>query len=190
MEIFDSIIIGAGQAGLAMSAGLRMRGIRHVVLERGRVAQRWRTERWDSFRLLSPNWQTRLPGHHYRDGDPDGFMTGRQVVALLERYAAPAPVRTGVNVSRVTRADRGYQVVTSEGELWCRNVVVATGDLDRLLLVDGSNKNAVPDRRIAVRPGRAVRPERGPRRRDGGSGRASAGPGWGPAAWPVDRLCR
>ena len=143
MEIFDSIIIGAGQAGLAMSAGLRMRGIRHVVLERGRVAQRWRTERWDSFRLLSPNWQMRLPGHHSRDGDPDGFMTGRQVVALLERYAAPAPVRTGVNVSRVTRADRGskwsplkvscgLQVVTSEGELWCRNVVVATGDLDRL----------------------------------------------------------
>jgi len=131
MEIFDSIIIGAGQAGLAMSAGLRMRGIRHVVLERGRVAQRWRTERWDSFRLLSPNWQTRLPGHHYRDGDPDGFMTGRQVIALLERYAASAPVRTGVNVSGVTCADRGYQVVTTAGDLWCRNVVVATGDLDR-----------------------------------------------------------
>ena len=132
MEIFDSIIIGAGQAGLAMSA--RPANARDQARRAGTraVAERRRTERRDSFRLLSPNWQTRLPGHHSRDGDPDGFMTGRQVVALLERYAAPAPVRTGVNVSRVTRADRGYQVVTSEGELWCRNVVVATGDLDRL----------------------------------------------------------
>ena len=143
MEIFDSIIIGAGQAGLAMSA--RPANARDQARRAGTraVAERRRTERRDSFRLLSPNWQMRLPGHHSRDGDPDGFMTGRQVVALLERYAAPAPVRTGVNVSRVTRADRGskwsplkvscgLQVVTSEGELWCRNVVVATGDLDRL----------------------------------------------------------
>ena len=131
MEIFDSIIIGAGQAGLAMSASLRLRGIRHVVLERGRVAERWRSERWDSFRLLSPNWQTRLPGHHYRGSDPDGFMTGPEVVALMERYAAGAPVRTGIVVSRVSRADGGYRVVTSDGDLWCRNVIVATGDLDR-----------------------------------------------------------
>ena len=63
-HIVDCIVIGAGQAGLAMSASLRMRGISHVVLERGRVAERWRSERWDSFTLLSPNWQTRLPGHH------------------------------------------------------------------------------------------------------------------------------
>ena len=95
MEYVDSLIIGAGQAGLAMSACLRMRGIEHVVLERGRIGERWRSERWDSFTLLSPNWQTRLPGHHYRGGDPDGFMTGPEVVDLLERYAAAAPVRTG-----------------------------------------------------------------------------------------------
>src|SRR6478735_759001 len=115
MEIFDSIVIGAGQAGLAMSASLRMRGIRHVVLERGRVAERWRSERWDSFRLLSPNWQTRLPGHHYRGSDPDGFMTGPELVAMFETYAAGAPVRTGVAVSAVQAAAGGYRVSTSEG---------------------------------------------------------------------------
>jgi len=131
MEIFDSIVIGAGQAGLAMSACLRLRGIRHVVLERGRVAERWRSERWDSFRLLSPNWQTRLPGHHYRGPDPDGFMTGSEVVELLERYATTAPVRTGVPVASVASEDGGYRVTTSAGVMWCRNVVVATGDLDR-----------------------------------------------------------
>ena len=131
MEIFDSIVIGAGQAGLAMSACLRLRGIRHVVLERGRVAERWRSERWDSFRLLSPNWQTRLPGHHYRGTDPDGFMTASEVVELLEKYAATAPVRTGVTVSSVTAQDGGYRVASSAGVLWCRNVIVATGDLDR-----------------------------------------------------------
>jgi hypothetical protein len=92
MEIFDSIIIGAGQAGLAMSASLRLRGIRHVVLERG-VAERWRSERWDSFRPLSPNWQTRLPCHHYRGNDPDGFMTGARGRcphgAICRRRAGP-----------------------------------------------------------------------------------------------------
>jgi putative flavoprotein involved in K+ transport len=130
MEIVDSIVIGAGQAGLAMSASLRMRGIGHVVLERGRVAERWRSERWDSFRLLSPNWQTRLPGHHYRGVDPDGFMTGPQLVAMFETYAAEAPVRTGVAVSAVRAAEGGYRVSTSAGELRSGEIIVATGDLD------------------------------------------------------------
>ena len=69
-----TIIIGAGQAGLAMSRCLRDRGLPHLVLERGQVAQRWRSERWHSFTLLSPNWQTRLPGHRYAGSEPDGFM--------------------------------------------------------------------------------------------------------------------
>ena len=76
MDIVDCIVVGAGQAGLAMSACLRMRGIDHVVLERGGIAHQWDTERWDSCTLLSPNWQTRLPGHHYRGSDPDGFVSG------------------------------------------------------------------------------------------------------------------
>jgi len=131
MEYVGSIVIGAGQAGLAMSACLRMRGIDHVVLERGRIGERWRSERWDSFTLLSPNWQTRLPGHHYRGGDPDGFMTGPQVVDLLERYAAPAPVRTGVAVHDARPDGDGWRLITSVGTWHCRNVIVATGDLDQ-----------------------------------------------------------
>ncbi len=127
----DSLIIGAGQAGLAMSACLRMRDIEHVVLERGRIGERWRSERWDSFTLLSPNWQTRLPGHHYRGGDPDGFMTGPEVVDLLERYAAAAPVRTGVTVHDARPDGDGWRVSTSDGGWRCRNIVVATGDLDQ-----------------------------------------------------------
>ena len=95
VESVDSVIIGAGYRGLALRACLRIRGMDHVVLERGRIAEGWRGERWGSFTLLSPNWQTRLPGHHYRQVDPDGFRTGPEVVALLERFAAPAPVRTG-----------------------------------------------------------------------------------------------
>ena len=89
----DTLVIGAGQAGLAMSRCLSDRGREHLVLERGRVAQRWRSERWDSFTLLSPNWQTRLPGHRYRGPDPDGFMAGSEVAAFLEHYARGAPVR-------------------------------------------------------------------------------------------------
>src|SRR3712207_7674655 len=80
----STVVIGAGQAGLAVSRCLRDRGIGHLVLERGRIAQRWRSERWDSFTLLSPNWQTRLPGHRYAGPDPDGFMRGAEVARSEE----------------------------------------------------------------------------------------------------------
>ena len=128
----DTIVIGAGQAGLAASRCLTARGVEHVVLERGPVADSWRTQRWDSFRLLSPNWQTRLPGHRYRGPDPEGFMTGAQVVAFFEEYARSfaAPVRCGVTV-RPGRPDPRrlagrYDVGAVDG---VDNVVVATGDL-------------------------------------------------------------
>ena len=93
----DAIVIGAGQAGLAMSHCLGGLGIDHVVLERGRLAERWRSERWDSLRLLTPNWMNRLPGWCYQGTDPDGFMTASEVVAFLEQYAraSAAPVVTG-----------------------------------------------------------------------------------------------
>src|SRR5262245_43507736 len=81
------VIVGAGQAGLAMSRCLADAAIEHVVLERGRVGQRWRSHGWDSLRLLTPNWMTRLPGFRYDGGDSDGFMSVPDVVALLERYA-------------------------------------------------------------------------------------------------------
>ena len=74
MEYIDTVIIGAGQAGLAMSRSLSDRDVEHVILERGRVAERWRSERWDSLRLLTPNWQTRLPGFRYEGSEPDGYM--------------------------------------------------------------------------------------------------------------------
>ena len=83
MRTTETIIIGAGQAGLAMSRCLTDEGADHVVLERGRLAERWRSERWDSLRLLSPNWAARLPGWQYQGDDPDGYMTAGQVVRLL-----------------------------------------------------------------------------------------------------------
>ena len=96
----DVLIIGAGQAGLAMSRCLAARGIEHVLLERGRVAEAWRRQRWASLRLLTPNWMTRLPGHRYDGPDPDGFMPAGALAGLLDRYAASfgAPVVTGAGV--------------------------------------------------------------------------------------------
>jgi putative flavoprotein involved in K+ transport len=121
--------VGAGHAGLAASYFLGDRSIDHVVLERGEVANSWRRERWDSLRLLTPNWQSRLPGLHYEGPDPDGYLTMGEVAEFIERFAAVsgAPVRTGVNVTSVRRADDGYQVTTTRGEIHCRAMVIASG---------------------------------------------------------------
>src|SRR6201993_3572725 len=106
------VIIGAGQAGLAMSHCLTQRRIEHVVIERGRLAERWRSERWDSLRLLTPNWMTRLPGWSYRGAEPDGFMTKQQFVTHLEHYASVAqvPLVTGTTVRSVRSVPGGYWV--------------------------------------------------------------------------------
>src|SRR3712207_511426 len=129
MKRVHTILIGAGQAGLAMSHCLSRRGIDHVVLERGRIAERWRGERWDSLRLLTPNWMSRLPGWSYRGPDPDGFMTMPEVVGYLEGFAraAAAPVREGTAVQAVRRVGDHYQVETSRGAWRSRILVVATG---------------------------------------------------------------
>jgi len=99
------------------------------VLERGEVANSWRRERWDSLRLLTPSWQSRLPGQRYDGPDPDGYMTMGEVTEFIERFAvaARAPVRTGTNVTSVRRAEDGYRVTTSQGDLCCPTVVIATG---------------------------------------------------------------
>jgi putative flavoprotein involved in K+ transport len=101
----------------------------HVVLERGEVANSWRRERWDSLRLLTPNWQSRLPDHRYEGPDPDGYMTMGEVIEFIERFAAisRAPVQTGTNVTSLRRTDDGYHVRTSLGEIRCRTVVIASG---------------------------------------------------------------
>ena len=129
MKFATVIIIGAGQSGLAMSKHLTARSIDHVVLERGEVAHSWRTERWDSLRLLTPNWQSRLPGYAYTGDDPDGFMTMPEVVRFLQRYAelSLAPIVTGTRVTRVRQEDGGYQVATSQGPWRCCRLVIASG---------------------------------------------------------------
>ncbi|HEX5049338.1 MAG TPA: NAD(P)/FAD-dependent oxidoreductase [Gammaproteobacteria bacterium] len=129
MERVTTVVIGAGHTGLAVSRMLTARSIDHVVLERGDVASSWRTERWDSLRLLTPNRQSRLPGYRYEGADPDGFMTMPEVVSFIEGFAAAsaAPVRTHTEVTSVQPADDGYRVITSNGELRCRSLVIATG---------------------------------------------------------------
>jgi putative flavoprotein involved in K+ transport len=124
-----AVVIGAGHAGLAMSRRLTERSIDHVVLERGEVANSWRTERWPSLRLLTPNWQTRLPGHDYAGDDPDGFMPVAEVVATLTRYArlVSAPVRTAATVHAVRASSRGFEIQANDDLLCARAVVLATG---------------------------------------------------------------
>jgi putative flavoprotein involved in K+ transport len=127
----ETVIVGAGQAGLALSRYLTEQGRDHVVLERARIGARWHDERWDSMTLLSPNWLNRLPGAP-EPADPDGFMTRTAFAEQLERYAASfsAPVLDGVEVERVARSGSAFRVHTSGGTWTSVNVVVATGDCD------------------------------------------------------------
>jgi putative flavoprotein involved in K+ transport len=125
-----AVVVGAGHAGLAMSRRLTERSIDHLVLERGEVANSWRTQRWPSLRLLTPNWQTRLPGRDYPGDDPDGFMPVAGVVAALTDYArlVGAPVRTGTTVHTLRAGPQGFQLRTGDGLLLdTRAVVLATG---------------------------------------------------------------
>ena len=141
-----AVIIGAGQAGLAMSWWLAARSIDHVVLERGEVANTWRTERWPSLTLLTANWQSRLPGFKYEGDDPDGFRTLPETVAFLEGYArlVSPPLRTQCRVTSVRRASDGYEVGTAQGTWSCKALVLATG---------GFNIAQVPKLSEAVPPG-------------------------------------
>jgi putative flavoprotein involved in K+ transport len=129
VERVTTVVIGAGHAGLAVSRMLTERSIAHLVLERGEVANSWRRERWDSLRLLTPNSQSRLPGYRYQGADPDGFMTMREVVQLIDGFASAvdAPVRLHTEVTSVRSIDGGYCVATSQGPLECRSLVVASG---------------------------------------------------------------
>ena len=133
MRRTEAVVIGGGQAGLAMSRCLAQYGIDHVVLERGRVGERWRSERWDSLRLLTPNWMTRLPGYAYEGPDQDGFMTAGEVVDFFQGYADSfdAPVREFTSVRRVAPCGDLFVVETDDGPFLSRNVVIATGWCDQ-----------------------------------------------------------
>ena len=128
-----TVIVGAGHAGLAMSRRLTERSIDHVVLERGEVANSWRTERWPSLRLLTPNWQTTLPDYAYDGDDPDGFMAVAEVVDTIAQYAkhVDAPVQTNTAVASVRVRSDGYRVTTDQGVWDAPTVVLATGACNR-----------------------------------------------------------
>jgi len=136
VNYIDTLVIGGGQAGLAMSRCLSDRSVDHVIVERGRVAERWRTERWDSLRLLTPNWQTRLPGFRYSGPEPDSYMSMAQLIDFFEQYAASfdAPIQSDTAVLAVERAGSQFRVQTSRGTWLARHVVVATGYSDLPLI--------------------------------------------------------
>ena len=129
MNYATTVIIGAGQSGLAFSKELADRSIDHVLIERGEVANSWRKERWDSLQLLTPNWQSRLPGHAYDGIDPDGYMTMPAVTRFLQDYASviDAPVETGTTVTSVHQICDRYLVVTDRGAWRCATLVLANG---------------------------------------------------------------
>lgn len=133
MKYIEAIIIGGGQAGLAMSYCLKELGVGHLILERGRLGERWRSERWDSLRLLTPRWQSRLPGWQYGGDRPHGFMTKDEVVDYLANYARSfaAPLREGVTVQQVSRCGGHFRVDTDAGAWLASSVIVATGHCDR-----------------------------------------------------------
>ncbi len=129
MSSVTAVVVGAGHSGLAMSKHLAARSIDHVVLERGEVAHSWRTQRWDSLRLLTPNWMAGLAGAAYAGDDPDGFLSAREVADLVSGYAvsAAAPVLTGTSVTSVRPGPSGFEVLTDAGHWHAQAVVLAAG---------------------------------------------------------------
>ncbi|MBX9650792.1 MAG: NAD(P)-binding domain-containing protein [Xanthobacteraceae bacterium] len=137
-ERIDTLIIGGGQAGLVMSHRLKQRGLSHLVLERSRVAERWRSERWDGLKFQFPNWSVRLPDFPFPHTDPDAFASTAEIVTFIDAYAAfvAPPIRCGVEVTRLRRRDgaTGFIAETAAGTIAANNVVVATGPYQRALI--------------------------------------------------------
>jgi putative flavoprotein involved in K+ transport len=149
----DTLIVGGGQAGLVMSHMLRQRGRRHLVLERYRIAERWRTERWKGLRFQFPNWSVRLPDFPFLHDQPDAFATSGEIVDFICAYAnfIAAPIRCGVTVLGLRRRDEGpgFIAETSDGPFEAENVVVATGPYQRPIIPpDHSIPVAGRDRRV------------------------------------------
>jgi putative flavoprotein involved in K+ transport len=137
-EHHDTVVIGGGQAGLAMSVVLQQRGREHVVLERRRVGERWRAERWDSLRFQFPNWTLRLPGRKYTGDDPNGFAHYTEILRVIEDYArsTQAPVWENTEVVGLSEDvdGKGFVVSLRERSLRARRVIVATGPFQRPLV--------------------------------------------------------
>ena len=133
VERIETVIVGGGQAGLTISHCLTRQGRAHIVLERNRIAERWRTERWDSLRFQFPNWSMRLPDFPYAGDDPDSYAPRDDVVRFIESYAAfiQAPIRTGVEVRALRRVSYGFHLETVGAAIEARNVVIATGPYQR-----------------------------------------------------------
>src|ERR1700738_2615101 len=131
VEKIDTLVVGGGQAGIAMSEHLSVNGVPHLVLERNRLAERWRSERWDSLVANGPAWHDRFPGMTFSGIDPNSFAPKDQIVDYFGAYAAliAAPIRCGVEVKTLhKKADgSGFRAYTSEGVIEATNVVVATG---------------------------------------------------------------
>ena len=131
----EVLVVGAGQAGIAMSEHLSDRGISHLVLEKDRIAERWRTGRWDSLVANGPAWHDRFPNLEFTQLDAEDFATKDQVATYFEQYVAQmdAPVRTGVEVTKVTRNEGrpGFTAQTSEGTIQADYVVAATGPFQK-----------------------------------------------------------
>jgi len=144
IERMETVIIGGGQAGLTMSHCLTQRGQPHVVLERHRIAERWRTERWDSLRFQFPNWALRLPDFPYIGDDPDAYAPRDDVVRFIEAYAdyVRAPVRTGVEVRRLRRnpAAETFLLDTADTAIEAGNVVIATGPYQLPAILAAANE--------------------------------------------------
>jgi len=127
----DTVVIGAGQAGLSASHLLAERGVEHVVLEAGDVGETWRSRRWDGFYLNTPNWSLRLPGHEYDGDEPDAFLPRAAVVEYLQSYARDAPVQTCARVTALRRAGDRWRVELDGDAVEAANVIVATGAFGR-----------------------------------------------------------
>jgi len=140
VERVETLVIGGGQAGLVMSYQLKQRGLAHLVLERHRIAERWRSERWDGLKFQFPNWSVRLPDFPLAHTDPDGFAATGDIVKFIDAYAefvAP-PIRCGIAVTRLRCRDggSGFVAETSDGPIEAANVVVATGPYQRAVTPD------------------------------------------------------
>ncbi len=182
IEGVETVVVGAGQAGLAMSYHLSDRGREHVVLERGRIGEAWLSERWDSLAFQFPNWTLQLPSYAYEGPDPEGFSPRTDIARFLDDYASSiqAPVRCGARVISVRRDGRRrrFLVETEASTIEATNVVVATGSFHQTRnsgLLCGLTRRRFPtpldaipqprrSRRVAVGPGRVAAPGRSARR--------------------------